>query len=73
MFIFLAEKNSFLVTDAAEEVVKRFWNAYHTYRYDMHVSFLEFLRGNGVRAKKVSPRDPKVFRYNISGIDICLN
>jgi len=73
MLLFLSEKDSILLTDAAEDVIKRFWNVYYAYRYDMYVSFLEFLRGNGVYANKVSPEDIDAFGFKLSEISITLN
>ena len=73
MLLFLSEKDSVLLIDAAEDVIKGFWNAYHAYRYDMYVSFLEFLRGNGVYAKKVSLGDIDASGYKLSEISITLN
>lgn len=73
MILFLSEKDSILLTDAAEEAIKKYWNAYHAYRYDMYVSFLEFLRGNGVYAKKVSLGDIDASGYKLSEISITLN
>ena len=73
MLLFLSGKDSILLTDAAEDVIKRFWNVYYAYRYDMYVSFLEFLRGNGVYVKRVSPEDLDSCGYRISEINITLN
>jgi len=73
MILFLSEKDSILLTDAAEEAIKKYWNVYHAYRFDMYVSFLEFLRGNGVYAKKVTPEALDAFGYKFSEISITLN
>jgi|MudIll2142460700_1097286.scaffolds.fasta_scaffold868361_1 hypothetical protein len=73
MLLFLSEKDSVLLIDAAEDVIKGFWNAYHAYRYDMYVSFLEFLRGNGLYVKKVSSEDLNSCGYKISEINVTLN
>jgi hypothetical protein len=73
MLIFLDEKDSFLLAHTTEDVIKGFWTTYHAYRYDMYVSFLEFLRGNGIAVRKVSPSDLNTCGYKFSEIDISLN
>jgi hypothetical protein len=73
MLLFQDEKNSYLLADATEEVLKKFWDIYHAYRYDMYVSFLEYLRGNGVYAKKVSSRQLNSCGYSFSDIVVTLN
>ncbi len=73
MLLFQDEKDSYLLADATEEVLKKFWDIYHSYRYDMYVSFLEYLRGNGVYAKKVSSRHLNSCGYSLSEISVTLN
>jgi hypothetical protein len=73
MLLFQDEKDSYLLADATEEVLKKFWDIYHAYRYDMYVSFVEYLRGNGVCVKKVSPRNLGTCGYRFSEITISLN
>lgn len=73
MLLFQDEKDSYLLADATEEVLKKFWEIYHEYHYDMYVSFVEYLRGNGVCVKKVSPRKLGACGYRFSEISISLN
>ncbi len=73
MLLFHDEKNSYLLVDASEDVLKKFWNIYHSCRYDMEVSFLEYLRGNGVCVKKVSSKKVNSCGYKLSDIRLCLN
>ncbi len=72
MFFFIADSKDILQISTNEETFLKFWINYWTYRYDFNFSFCDFLRENGIYAKKV----PQWFVLSGGGtidIEICPN
>ncbi len=55
MFFLMADSQDILLVSSNEETLRKFWWNYWTYRYDFNFSFCEFLRENGIYARKVPP------------------
>ncbi len=72
MVFFMVDRHKFVMTDASTETVKKFWNYYHTYRYDFDCSFSTFLEENGIYARIASPYFSP-FGYSLDDIEISLN
>lgn len=55
MFFLRADSKDILQVSTNEETFLKFWINYWTYRYDFNFSFCDFLRENGIYARKVQP------------------
>ncbi len=54
-FFLVADSEDVLLVSSSEEALREIWTNYWTYRYDFNLSFCEFLRENGIYARKVPP------------------
>ncbi len=55
MFLLIADSRDILQISTNEETFLKFWINYWTYRYDFNFSFCDFLRENGIYARRVQP------------------
>ncbi|HEX8947467.1 MAG TPA: hypothetical protein VF790_00820 [Dissulfurispiraceae bacterium] len=72
MLFFMVDKEEFVMTNVNADTIRGFWKDYRCYRYDMDLSFCEFLEENGLYVRAAPPFfNP--FGYDLADIEISLN
>ncbi|MEW6117494.1 MAG: hypothetical protein AB1553_11395 [Nitrospirota bacterium] len=72
MRFFMVDSEQFVLTNVSEDTIRGYWKDYYAYRYDITLSFYEFLRENGIDVRIISPSfNP--FGFGFSHIEISLN
>ncbi len=72
MFFLIEDSKDIVLVDASRETIQKFWTKFWTYRYDFNFSFCDFLRENGIYARKVPSRSSPQGGGTID-IEICPN
>ena len=72
MFFLIKDSKDIMLVEASRETVQKFWTKFWTYRYDFNFTFYDFLRENGIYARKIPPWSTPPGSGTID-IDICPN